>query len=47
MMITKLFCFDLSGKSFCEKISRLQNLMQKLRHQVVEAEALSVEAEAI
>ena len=37
MMIAKLFHFDLSGKNF----------KQKLRHQVEEAEALRVDAEAI
>ena len=47
MMITKLFYFDLIGKSFCQKILRSKNFKQKLRHQVMEAEALKVEAEAI
>ena len=36
-MITKLFYFDSPGKNF----------KAKLRHQVVEAEALRVEAEAV
>ena len=42
-MITKLFYFDLSGKNFGPKIS-LKNFKQKLRYQVVIAEALRVEA---
>ena len=45
MMITKLFYFDLCGKNFRPKIFDLKNFEQKLRHQVVEVEA--VEAEAI
>ena len=40
MMITKQFYFDLSGKNFCQKILRSKNFKQKLRHQVMEAEAI-------
>ena len=40
MMITKLFYFDLSGKKFCQNILRSKNFMLKLRHQVLEAEAM-------
>ena len=40
MMITKLFYFDLSGKNFSQKILKSKNFKQKLRHQVVEAEAI-------
>ena len=47
MMITELFYFDISKKNFCQKIIRSKNFKQKFRHQVVEAEALRVEAEAI
>ena len=51
-MTTKPFCFDLSGKTFCQKILRSKNFKQKLRHLAVEgeavkAEALRVEVEAI
>ena len=42
ILIKMLFYLDLSGKNL-----RAKNLKQKLRHQVVEAEALKVEAEAI
>ena len=42
-----LFYHDLSGKKFCRKFLRSKNFEQKLRHQVVEAVALRVEAEAI
>ena len=41
MMITRLFCFDVSEKKFFKS----QKVKQKLRHQV--AEALRVEAKAI
>ena len=41
------FYLDLSEKNFCQEILRSKNFKQKLRHQVVEAEALRVEAEAI
>ena len=47
MMITKQFYFDLSGKNFCQNILRSKNFTQKLRHQVMDTEALRVEAEAI
>ena len=47
MMTTMLFYFDLSGKKICQKILKSKNFEQKLRHQVVEAEVLRVEAEAI
>ena len=43
MMITMLFYLDLSGKNFCQKILRLKNFKQKLRHQAVE----TLEAETI
>ena len=42
ILIKMLFYLDLSGKNL-----RAKNLKQKLHHQVVEAEALKVEAEAI
>ena len=44
-MITKLFYFDLSETNFFAKISKIKHFKQNLRHQVVEAEALRVEAE--
>ena len=44
MMIAKLFCVDLSGKKFCQKILISKNVKQKLHHQVVQAEALEAEA---
>ena len=47
MIITMLFYLDLSGKNFLQKILRSKNSEQKLRHQVMEAEALRMEAEAI
>ena len=46
MMLTKRFYFNLSRKFFCQNILRLKNFKQKLRHKVVEEEALRVEAEA-
>ena len=46
-MITKLFHFDLSEKKFCGNTLRSKNFEQKLRHQVVEAEAPRVEAKAL
>ena len=45
MMITMPFYLDLFGKNFCQELLRPKNFRQKLRHQVVEAEALRVEAE--
>ena len=40
--------FDISKKNFfCEKIFKIINFKQKLRHQVVEAEAIKVEVETI
>ena len=44
-----LFYLNLPGKNFCWRIMRLKNFKQKLRYQVVEAEAqtLRVESEAI
>ena len=45
MMITIPFYLDLFGKNFCQELLRPKNFRQKLRHQVVEAEALRVEAE--
>ena len=47
MMTTMPFYLDLSGKNFCQEILRSKNFQQKLRHQVVEAKALRVEAEVI
>ena len=47
MIITKLFYFDLSEKNFCQKVLGSKNFWQKLRHQVVEAETVRVEAKAI
>ena len=47
MMITMLFYLDLSEKKFCQNILKSKNFEQKLPDQVVEAEALRVEAEAI
>ena len=52
MMITMLFYLDLSGKKILPKIFKIKNFKQKLRHQLVEAEAvkaeaLTVEAEAL
>ena len=47
MIMTMLFYYDISGKKICQKILRSNNFKQNLRHQVVEAEALRVEAEAI
>ena len=47
MMITKLFYFDLSRKSFCQNILRLKSFKPNLRYQVMEASALRAEAEAI
>ena len=44
MKVTKQFYFDLSGKKFCQKILKLKNCQQKLRHQVMEAEAAEAEA---
>ena len=44
MMLTKLFYFDLAGKKFCRKILKSKNLKYKLHHQVMEAEAVEVEA---
>ena len=46
MMITILFYLESSGKKILPKILRSKNFKQKLCHQVVEAEALRVEAEA-
>ena len=49
-MITNLFYFDLSGKTFCQIIIRSKNFKQILHHQSVEAEAVdaeAVEAEAV
>ena len=43
-MITKMFYFDLFRKKFCQKILRSTNFKQKLRHQVVKAEAVEEEA---
>ena len=40
IMITMPFYLDLSGKNFCQEILRSKNFKQKLRHQVVEAEAI-------
>ena len=39
MMTKKLFYFDLSKKTFCQKILKSKNFKQKL-YQVVEAEAV-------
>ena len=48
MMSTKLFYFNLFGKKrFCQNILGSKNFEQKLRHQMMEAEALKVKAEAI
>ena len=47
MIITKLFYFDLSEKIFCQKVLGSKKFWQKLRHQVVEAETLTEEAEGI
>ena len=44
MTITKLFYFDLSGKTICQKILRSNNFNQKLHRQLVEAEAVKEEA---
>ena len=44
MMIKKKFYFDLSGKKFGQKVLRSKNFGQKLRHQVIEAEAVEGEA---
>ena len=44
MMITIRFYLDLSGKKLCQKNSRSKNFKKKLRHQVVEAEAVEEEA---
>ena len=46
MMITMPFYLDLSGKKFYQELLRPKHFRQKLRHQVVEAEAPRVEAEA-
>ena len=40
IMITMPFYLDLSGKNFCLEILRWKNFKQKLRHEVVEAEAI-------
>ena len=43
-----LFYFDLFRKNICQNTLRSTNFKQKLRHQVVEAEAVeAVETEAI
>ena len=42
-----LFYLDLTGKTFRQKILRSKNFKQKLRHEVVEAEAVESETEAI
>ena len=39
-MITILFYLDFAGKNFRQKIFKSKNLKQKLRHHVVEAEAI-------
>ena len=46
MITTIPYYLNLSGKNFCQELLRPKNFRQKLRHQVVEAEALRVEAEA-
>ena len=47
MMTTLLFYHDLFGKNSWQKILKSKNIKQKLRHQVVEVEALRVEAGVI
>ena len=47
MKITMLFYHDLAEKNLFQKFLRSKNFKQKLCHQVVEAEALREEAEAI
>ena len=45
-MMAKLFYFDLT-KNISAKSFEIKNFERKLRHQVMEAEAINVEAEAI
>ena len=47
MIITMLFYLDLSGKNFRRKFLRSKSFNQKVRHQVMEAEAQHVEAKVI
>ena len=44
MMIIMVFYFDLSKKNFCQNLLKLKNFKQKLRLQMVEAEAVEAEA---